>query len=258
MLREILKPVEKEIQSVGELVQRQLFIKSAHIGTFAHLEFSYMDRVIRPALVILSSRLYGHVEEKTAALACVFQFIYLASKVQKSIPEKDSDYIREDSDPRDGSQFPVLVGDYLYGKFFSFLHHAGMIEFLGPLAEIICQIHEGGILKNNIDGKNPVSEANCEVVRKVTAELFAGCCAMGARLAGASENDCANMRHIGLNIGMAWGLMDQGADAKYSAGYLQVAMAALEDVPEKSEKAIMKQIIHNLSGHNTAIRRMVI
>jgi hypothetical protein len=46
-------------------------------------------------MVILSSRIYGCNGERAQSLACVRQFIHLASIVHKSIPEKDTDYVRE-------------------------------------------------------------------------------------------------------------------------------------------------------------------
>lgn len=258
MLREILKPIDNELRSVNSIVEKHLIIGPAHIGSYAHLELSYIDRAIRPALVILSSRIYGYYGKKAESLACVIQFIHMASIVHKSIPEKDTDFIREDSDPRDGSQFPVLVGDYLYGKYFSFLHNAGMIKFLGPLAHIICQIHEGGIIKSEVTVKNPASEAYCEVIRKETAELFAGCCAMGAKLAGASGHCQDSMKRLGLNIGMALGLMEGGGAAKYAAAYLKDAMAVLNNLPDSPERAVLEQIVKHLSRHNTSVHRMVI
>jgi geranylgeranyl pyrophosphate synthase len=258
MLREIFRPIENELLAADNLVDRQLYIKSIHIGKFAHLDFSYDERMIRPALVILSSRIFGLTGSKAVTLAGVFQFIHMASRVHGSIPEKDSDYTREDLDPRDGSQFPVLVGDYLYGKFFMFLYQAGMISYLSPLADIICQIHEGGILKDKLTGNDILTDACREVVRKETAELFAGCCAMGARYAGASGNDQEIMRRFGLNIGMASGLVELGADAKYAAGYLENARSDLGGIPDKPEKALLEQIINSISERNTAVRRMVI
>jgi octaprenyl-diphosphate synthase len=258
MIKDILKPIEEELQSVRELAEKHLLIKGIHIGSFAHLEFPESEKVIRPALVILASRLYGCAGDKTVVLACVFHFIHMASRVHQSIPEKDSDYTKKDSDPRDGSQFPVLVGDYLYGKYFSFLYKAGMINFLGSLADIICQIHEGGIMERKITSKNPASESYCEVVRKETAELFAGSCAMGARLAGASKKDQEIMRRFGLNFGMASGILERGAAVKYADIYLKEAQEVLRDVPDKKEKAILEQLIHALILQKNFDRRMVI
>jgi geranylgeranyl pyrophosphate synthase len=253
MIADILKPIEEELQAVNKLAEKHLLIKGIHIGKFAHIELTYNDKVIRPALVILSSRIYGLFGEKAVALACVFHFIHMATRVHQSIPEKDSDYTKEDSDPRDGSQFPVLVGDYLYGKYFSLLYKSGMINFLGPLADIICQIHEGGIMESRITGKNPALESFREVVRKETAELFAGCCVMGAVLAGASKKDQEIMRRFGLNFGMASGLLERGADAGYVDEYLHEAIAALGDVPEVKEKALLEQLVHALTDKDNPV-----
>jgi len=259
MLSHILEPIEKELYSVHKLIKEQLSIKAGYVGLFAHLELSYINKTIRPALVILSSRIYGCNPAKAVALASVFQFIYMASKVHEGIPENDSDYIRGDSDPRDGSQFPVLVGDYLYGKFFSFLCDADIINLLQPMAEIICQIHEGGILRKKVNGQNPSSQAFREVVRKETAELFAGCCALSARLAGAPEKDQELMGRFGQNLGMAYGLMEQDTPSKeYASVYLKEALNSLSLIPEKPERTVLEQLAHNLFGHGLSGRRMVI
>ncbi len=258
MLRSILKPVEKELNSVHGIIEEQLVIRGGHVGAFAHLEFSYMNKTIRPALVILPARIYGRNLEKVVPLACVFQFIFMASKIHEGISERDSDYIRGDSDPRDGSQFPVLVGDYLYGKFFSFLCSAGIIELLNPVAKIICQIHEGVILKKKIIGQSPTSLAFREVVRKETAGLFAGCCAFGARLAGAPEKDQELMRRFGQNLGMAYGLLQEGASLEYVTVYLKEALVNLSQIPDKSDKNILEQLVRNLSRNGLKSRRMVI
>ncbi len=257
MIADILKPIEEELQAVRKLAEKHLLIKGIHIGKFAHLELPYNEKSIRPALVILSSRIYGFFGDKAVDLACVFHFIHMATRVHQSIPEKDSDYTKEDSDPRDGSQFPVLVGDYLYGKYFSQLFKSGMINFLGPLADIICQIHEGGIMESRVFGQNPAPASFREVVRKETAELFAGCCVMGSILAGASEKDQENMRRFGVNYGMASGLLERGAAVEYVDEYLQDAMAALRDVPEGKEKAILEQLVQALSEKDNTVRGMI-
>lgn len=258
MLSNILQPIEEELHSVHNLIKNQLTIKAGYVGSFAHLEFSFINKTIRPALVILSSRIYGCNPEKAAALASVFQFIYMASSVHEGITENDSDYIRGDSDPRDGSQFPVLVGDYLYGKFFTFLCDAGIINLLHPLAEIICLIHEGGIIKKKVTGQSPSSQVFREVVRKETAELFAGCCALGARLAGAPEKDQDLMRRFGQNLGMAYGLLEQGITMEYAAPYLKEALSDLAHIPDKQERDVLEQLVRNLSGHELPVHRMVI
>ena len=113
MLSVISQPIREELEQVHKLIKNELTIKAGYIGSFAHLEFSNINKNIRPALALLSARLYGCKPEKAVALASVFQFIYMASTIHQGITEKDSDFVRGDTDPRDGSQFPVLVGDFL-------------------------------------------------------------------------------------------------------------------------------------------------
>ncbi len=258
MLGTTLKPIENEINDVNRRVQKQLHIKAGYIGDFAHLELSSSNRVVRPALVLLSARLYGFYSDTTTTLACVFQLIFMASKVHERIPENDSDYTRGDTEPRDGSQLPVLVGDYLYGKFFYFLYEAGLLNLLKPIAEMICQIHEGGILREKAEGHGYSSQAFHEIVRKESAELFASCCSMGARLAGAPENDVEYMRRFGHNLGMAYGFLEQGIPMEYCSSYLREALACLAHVPERPEKIILEQMICSMTGQSLAVRRMVI
>lgn len=259
MLSHILLPIREDLEQVHKLISGELTIRAGYVGSFAHLEFSNINKQIRPALALMSARLFDANPEKAAALAGVFQFIYMASTIHQGISEQDSDFIRSDSDPRDGSQFPVLVGDYLYGKFFTFLCDAEIIELLSPLAQIICEIHEGGILKKKISGQNTANQVFLEVVRKETAELFAGCCGLSARLAGASIDDQEAMRCFGLNLGMAYGLLEQGALSDQVQAYLEAALSGLSRVPQKPERGMMEDLACNLSGLGLpACHRMVI
>jgi geranylgeranyl pyrophosphate synthase len=253
MLRNILKPIEKELLSVSNLIEKQLTIKPGNIRSLAHLEFSSLNKTIRPALVLLSARFYGLKPEEAVPLACVMQFIYMASKVQSAVSEKDSDHIRGNTDPREGSQFPVLVGDYLYGKFFSFLCKDGKISFLGTLSELVCTIHEGSILKKKNEGPYPN-----EVIRKETAELFAVSCMLGASLAGASEQEQESMRRFGLSFGMAYGLLERGDSASRVSSYFKEALEHLANLPDRVEKTVFERIVQRLSGPGLTVRRMVI
>lgn len=258
MLRSIIKPIEEELDSVEGSINSQLNLKAGHIGSFAHLELSYTNKTIRPALVILSSRIYKYDPQKTAALASAFQFIYMASRVHQGVSEKDSDYIKGDSDPRDGSQFPVLVGDYLYGKFFTFLFDAGIINFLSDLAEVICQIHEGCIMKRRVNTQRISSKKMREIVHKETAELFSCCCYLGGRVAGAPKKDQEMMKRFGLNLGMAYGLMEMGVPVEKSTFYLEAALNFLSLIPNQPEKEILLKLVQHLSGSTLSLRRMVI
>lgn len=224
--------INEELQQAQQKVQNKLIVKAGSISDFARLNVSPMNKVIRPALVIITSRLYNNRSEQVIYLAAILQFIYLASQVHRGINEDFPP--GEDHDPRDGCQFPVLVGDYLFGRFFTTLCDGGIINYLHPLARIISVINEGGILDRlHPSARNTDTHLYHQIVRLEKAELMAGCCRLAADLAGAGEEQCRLLSLFGLSLGMAAGLLEQeGADATTVSSYLDQAEGHLNSLPE--------------------------
>lgn len=260
MLSHIIGQIEEELTQVDNLVEGHLKTKVGHLGAFANLDMSPLNKHIRPALVILSSRIYGNVPEKTVILASVFQFIYMASSVQRRVSEHDTEGFGSGmaDNPGSGSQFPVLVGDYLYGKFFSLLSDSGMLYLLTPISDIICSIHEGGIMKQRLESHNSPASSLIDVVQKESAELFGGCCSLGAQLAGASTADQKIMERFGKRFGMVYGLLEEGVHMDHVTPYLHEAKEALQQIPYKPERLWLEKLLCNLSGQGLATCRMII
>jgi len=257
MLRTILDPIMEDLEYVYCLFRKEFSVIVGQTGDFTGLEYLSVNTAIRPALVILSSRIYGGNPEKTAILAVVFQLIYLASRVHSGISDSEPDSGSEGFGRRDENRFPVLLGDYLYGKSSSILLQSGITGMLRVLAEIVCQVHEGMILRKKLTGHNTASQAFHEIIRKETAELFAGCCLLGARLAGAPEEDQEIMRRFGQNFGMAYGLSEQGFAVEHAAYYADIAQRYLLLAPARPEKDVLDQMVNMFSGGKTTVRRMV-
>jgi octaprenyl-diphosphate synthase len=258
MLSHIIEQIEQELAWVNNLIEDHLKIKAGYLGSFANLELSPVNQHIRPALVILSSRIYGNVLEKTLVLASVFQFIYMASNVQRSVSEYDTECFGIPEDLNSGSQFPVLVGDYLYGKFYSLLSEKGMLDLLSPIAEIICSIHEGGLIKKKLMLQTSPARTLRDAIQKESAELFGGCCSLGARLAGAPAEGQNTMKLFGKSFGMAYGLLEEGMKVEQVAPYLLEAKEALQLLPGKPERLWLEKLVCNLSRQGLAACRMVI
>ncbi|RYD02065.1 hypothetical protein N752_26810 [Desulforamulus aquiferis] len=129
MSGDIFANIREDLQSVHKKIKGQLTIKAGHVGSYAHIEFSPMDNFIRPAVVISVAHFYNCMSAKVISLGAIVQFIFMASQVHRRIPEVTINS-KSESDPRDGTQFPVLVGDYLYGKFFTTLCSYDMNHYL--------------------------------------------------------------------------------------------------------------------------------
>lgn len=257
MLRTILEPIMEDLERVFSLIKKEYPAMIEQAGDDTGLEYLSVNKAIRPALVILSSRMYGGNPEKTASLAVVFQFIYLASRVHNSISESESGPGVYSCGLNDGNRFPVLLGDYLYGRSTSILLDSGINGMIRELAEIVCHVHEGMILRRQLAGRNPAVQLYHDIIRKETAELFAACCSLGARLAGAPEADQENIRCFGQNLGMAYGMSKQGMAVKHVAYYAETAWKYLLLAPACTEKDILEKMVNIFSKSEIMARRMV-
>jgi len=227
---EILAPVREELFEAEALVQKALDTA----GTGAAREWIHdlpgiaghrrtLDRYIRPALVLLTSRLYHHRPEAAVGLAAVHQFIYLAGRVHAGVSEEAAP-----GRAFMAYQFPVLVGDYLYGRFFTTLCDAGCHRLLGDLARVICAMNEGGLLRAGRAANR--GQGACEwldIIRLETAELTASCCRTAGMVAGAPVADEPRLHNLGLAVGMALGCLEEGHSLTEAAAYVQKALTEL-------------------------------
>ena len=259
MSGEVFTSIQEDLVIIHNNIKNQLSIKAGHISNYAHLEFSPMDNILRPAIVLGVARLYNCKATEVIALGSIVQFIFMASQIHKRIPESST--VANLADPRDGNQFPVLVGDYLYGKFFTTLCDANIVKYLRPLSEIIGKIHEGGILSL----MNPTSLSNSEeatqlvekIIRLETAELCAGAARLAGDLAGASEEEQQGLYDFGLNIGMVHGFLQRKCFSKQSLKYSQQAVEALENLPCQLTKGVLEHLVHAVSLKDAGIRKVV-
>lgn len=258
MSGDIFKSIREDLQIIHSYIKSQLSIKAGHVGNYAHLEFSPMDNFIRPAIVLAVAKLYNCRTKEVISLGTIMQFIFMASEIHKKIPESSAtDHL---VDPKDGNQFPVLVGDYLYGKFFTTLCDADIVKYLYPLAEIIGKTHEGGILskksKNNPEQYNEYELVE-KIVRLETAELFAGAARITGDFAGASEEEQRWLYEYGLNIGMIYGMMQKSCLNTMSSKYIERAFEALDKLPGQSAKVMLENLVHAIRLTDEEIRKVV-
>ncbi|AQS59567.1 hypothetical protein B0537_11040 [Desulforamulus ferrireducens] len=241
MLGDVLEEIKEDLNYIYSNINSNLSIKAGQIGDYAHLELSSLDKCLRPAVVLLVGRLYNCKSPKLLSLGAIIQYIFMASRIHQNIPETRQ---TQEVDPRDGTQFPVLIGDYLYGKFFTTLCDAEILHLLRPLAEIIGRIHEGGILdRTNLHRKEDNHQLAAEIIKLETAELFAGAARLAGELAEAPEEDLQLLYEFGLNIGMGYGLKEKTG---LSVKYFQQALMILEKLPNCPDKVMLENLVRVL------------
>lgn len=236
--------IRSDLDSVDRKVEKTFKLRPGHLSKFAHIETNSVQTYLHPALVLLVGRIFRYSGEKIIYLASVIQLIYLASNVHFRIPD-DNEQDDEGLDPRDGARFPVLVGDYLYGKYFVGLSEGGILELLTPLSNIIAEMNYGALIRKKNAGHIDIDFA-LTVVEKETALLMEGAARYSATISGASPWEIEKIAVLGRNLGMAYGILERNLGPAMAEPYFDAAEQSLKDLPENEARESLFDMIREI------------
>ena len=162
-------------------------------------------------------------------LATAVEFIHSATLLHDDVIDESN--LRRGRDTANalwGNDAAVLVGDFLFARAFELMVEADNISVLGRLAAASSQITEGEVRQMTITGRpdTPLDDY-LDVIAGKTAVLFAAAAAAGAEVSGGSPDKVAAMHDYGLQLGMAFQIMDDALD--YSADAAAMGKNAGDD-----------------------------
>ena len=185
----------------------------AYIGE--HLRRSGGKRV-RPALTILSNYAAGGngSNEGAIRMATVMEFLHTATLVHDDVIDKaQTRRNRPSINSEFGNQTAVLMGDWLYMSAFETSLAERSLPILDILTAVTRKMTEGELLQLTLLGRTDISEEQYfDVIARKTAYLFSACCEIGALLAGADGRTQVMLRDYGMNLGIAFQLVDDLLD----------------------------------------------
>jgi len=169
---------------------------------------------IRPALLLLTSKMIGHASPAVIRLAAVVEFIHNATLVHDDIIDAaDTRRGRPTANSQWGNPMTVLAGDWLYMQSFAVALGEKNLDILHTLIEITQKMVEGELLQLTLIGRSEVREEQLlDIVERKTAYLFSGCTRLPAIAAGLNHGTAERLAAIGKNLGMAFQLVDDLLD----------------------------------------------
>jgi octaprenyl-diphosphate synthase len=107
----------------------------------------------------------------------------------------------------------VLVGDFLFARAFQLMVEDGSLTVLGILSRAAATIAEGEVLQLVTQNDLSTPEARyLDVITGKTAALFTAACEVGAVVADRPQSDASALAEFGLNLGIAFQLVDDALD----------------------------------------------
>jgi geranylgeranyl pyrophosphate synthase len=220
---EILLPIKDELDQVEQNINKEMILKAGPVADFTKLELNWWDKYVHPAALIISARMFGYNKPQVITMATVVQLIHIATGIH---------YGKYDQRPG----LPILIGDYFYAKFFSYLCSGKALEWLPEMAEVICDAHDAGVREVE-DNQSSLSDVSryIALLRKQST-LLGTCSAFGVL---ATNGDIAQekaLRSFGVSLGAAFSLIKQNRCLSTAEQLLVEAGNQLEacaDVPPK-------------------------
>jgi octaprenyl-diphosphate synthase len=173
---------------------------------------------LRPLFTLAGAGLAGG-SLHAVSLATAVEFIHSATLLHDDVIDESK--LRRGRDTANalwGNDASVLVGDFLFARAFELMVETGNLSVLGKLSHASARITEGEIKQMTIAGApDTPAEDYLDVIRNKTAILFAAAAASGAEVAGAAPPIIEAAHEYGLQVGMAFQIMDDAMDYSLSS-----------------------------------------
>ncbi|OYQ32440.1 farnesyltranstransferase [Niveispirillum lacus] len=224
--------VAEDLADVNDIIVNRMQSPVALIPQLAGYLIASGGKRLRPVLTLAAAKLCGYQGETHKPLAACVEFIHTATLLHDDVVD-ESDLRRGQASANAvfGNKSSVLVGDFLFSRAFQVMVEAGSLDVLRILSNASAVISEGEVLQLITQNDTATSEeAYLEVIKAKTAELFAAACRIGAVVAGRPATEEDALRSYGMNLGIAFQLVDDVLD--YSAAQARLGKNIGDDFRE--------------------------
>jgi octaprenyl-diphosphate synthase len=211
---EIYKLIEKDLAQVEVELTRQSTPGIALIDSIGQYICGSGGKRIRPAILLLGAKMCGYEGPVGPRLGAVVELIHSATLVHDDIIDNANVRRgRASVNAQWGNEITVLVGDWLYMTSFSLALGERRLKVLDILIEATRKMVEGELIQLTLNGNLDITEEqHLDISIRKTAFLFSACSQLGGILGAAGKKREELLRLYGLNVGLAFQLVDDVLD----------------------------------------------
>ena len=211
---DIYKTIRTDLDAVENLLKEIGASSNPLIAEVNKYLFQKEGKRIRPALLILCSKLGGYRGTDHVFWSALVEIIHTASLIHDDIV--DNSFLRRGRDTvhaKWGPNITVLLGDFLYIQSIAMALRTKNHAIIDILADVTVRMIEGELIEYSITGKPELSEdLYLEILDKKTAQLFSASCRIGGVLAGFLPEEEQRLCEFGRNLGLSFQIIDDLLD----------------------------------------------
>ncbi len=215
----LVRLAEADMKGVNALITDRMQSDVPIIPALAEHLIAAGGKRLRPLLTVAAARLArasgeGADNDHCLKLAAAVEFIHTATLLHDDVV--DGSQLRRGKVAAHliwGAAQSVLVGDFLFARAFELMVETNSMKALEILARASRVIAEGEVLQLMRSHDLNLSQAvYLEIIQAKTAELFAAASEAGAVSAGVDAARTDALKAYGLNLGLAFQLVDDALD----------------------------------------------
>src|SRR6187397_3451888 len=213
-LNRLVELVAPDMERVNATILARTGSEVAMIPEVANHLIASGGKRLRPMLTLAMARLAGYVGDGHIKLAAAVEFMHTATLLHDDVVD-ESNMRRGKVAARMlwGNEASVLVGDFLLGQAFKMMVEVSSLRALEILSSAAAIIAEGEVMQLGMAKNTATTEDEyLAVIRAKTAELFAAACEVGPAITGRSKDEQSACRSFGMNLGVAFQLVDDALD----------------------------------------------
>ena len=206
--------VEDDLKAANAAIVERMHSPVSLIPQLAGHIIAAGGKRLRPMLTLASARMCGYTGERHVLLSACIEFIHTATLLHDDVVD-ESGLRRGEASANAlwGNKPSVLVGDFLFTRSFALMVEDGDLEVLRILSQGSSILAEGEVLQLVTANDTETSEsAYMEVIQAKTAELFAAAAELGPVIAERPKKEQDAFRAYGMNLGIAFQLIDDVLD----------------------------------------------
>jgi octaprenyl-diphosphate synthase len=206
--------VASDMARVNAMILSRTGSEVAMIPEVANHLISSGGKRLRPMLTLATAGLAAYEGDGHIRLAASVEFMHTATLLHDDVvDESDMRRGKVAARLRWGNEASVLVGDFLLGQAFRMMVEVGSLRALDILSAAAVVIAEGEVMQLASAKNTETNEDEyLAIIRAKTAELFAAACEVGPVIAGRPKAEAAACRSYGMNLGIAFQLVDDALD----------------------------------------------
>jgi octaprenyl-diphosphate synthase len=252
-VRDLFRPIAGRLAEVERFLEHEMEAAMPMVRETAGWVLGSGGKRLRPALVLLISRMLGYTGERDVRYGAVVELIHTATLIHDDIIDgSDLRRGRATANRRWGDQAAVLVGDWLYTRTMDLCLELGDVEVMRRLTWATLQMTEGEILADRVRSRLDIDEATyMDITRRKTAELFASACALPALFQASTHHMVDRLLEYGRGVGICFQLVDDLLD--YTASRQEMGKPVMADLREGRVTLPMILLLPRLDPRRRAI-----